>query len=605
MSLRLASLPASLLALTAALSAQAGSLPLIDHFNDGVLDTTKWGTLTPYSNSSVLETGGACRLTNRGILHTKAQFDASVVGPYTVWAEYDDVYGCLGCTTDAVHVVVRTDLSQVNHCCGGVDNGIDLSISASNNSVNLSQLANGAAQQITSAPFTVTPGNTVVMEITDTGSEVHAKVWEAQDRSNTVSLSLTPLHGTPLGSRIAFFNRERVFANYSVDLDRVIVSCEGKVRFSRGTSLSSSEIGATGVTTIDANGDGRLDVVSASPVGGSVTYFENLGNAVFGAGIAIQALSVAEPRDVFAADIDGDGADDLLLASRLGNSVSWFRNQGFSTFGPEQLISMSVAASRRVQAADLDGDSDMDVLAVGAGATGVHLFENLGAGNFGPAVNVGGLSAPYDVHAADLDGDGDLDITALNIWGGRVMWYENQGALSFASGVLIDVIPSPAISLHADDVDGDGDTDLLTTSEGGSEVACYFNDGTGLFSAPTIVDGSLSSAYDVRTGDIDRDGHVDVIACGFGDDTIKWYANQGNGSFAPGKTITKRAGSVLGLCVEDLDGDEDPDVLSANFADDRVMWYENRTAPRACGTPVLNLPGASPGAGGTVQAESL
>ena len=66
-------------------------------------------------------------------------------------------------------------------------------------------------------------------------------------------------------------------------------------------------------------------------------------------------------RSVFAADLDGDGDMDLASASLDDDKIVWYENtDGKGTFGSQQIVSTS-DGSRSVFAADLDGDGDMDL----------------------------------------------------------------------------------------------------------------------------------------------------------------------------------------------------------------------------------------------------
>jgi hypothetical protein len=64
---------------------------------------------------------------------------------------------------------------------------------------------------------------------------------------------------------------------------------------------------------------------------------------------------------VHAADIDGDGDNDLLSASNRDDKIAWYENfEG--EIGSQQIISVDANQPESVHAADLDGDGDLDVL---------------------------------------------------------------------------------------------------------------------------------------------------------------------------------------------------------------------------------------------------
>ncbi len=87
--------------------------------------------------------------------------------------------------------------------------------------------------------------------------------------------------------------------------------------------------------------------------------------------------------------------------------------------------------ARSVAAADLDGDGDQDLVSANTGIHNLTVFFQGSPGSFAPAPLVlGGLgitNIPFSVAAADLDGDGDQDLISANanssnltvFWGGR------------------------------------------------------------------------------------------------------------------------------------------------------------------------------------------
>ena len=64
---------------------------------------------------------------------------------------------------------------------------------------------------------------------------------------------------------------------------------------------------------------------------------------------------------VYAADVDGDGDMDVLSASYADDKIAWYENDGSEGF-TEHAISTSADGAISVFAADVDGDGDMDVL---------------------------------------------------------------------------------------------------------------------------------------------------------------------------------------------------------------------------------------------------
>ena len=73
------------------------------------------------------------------------------------------------------------------------------------------------------------------------------------------------------------------------------------------------------------------------------------------------STSADKARSVHAADVDGDGDMDVLSASDEDDKIAWYENDGSESF-TEHVISTSADGAFSIYAADVDGDGYMDVL---------------------------------------------------------------------------------------------------------------------------------------------------------------------------------------------------------------------------------------------------
>ena len=351
--------------------------------------------------------------------------------------------------------------------------------------------------------------------------------------------------------------------------------------------ISTNADGAWSVIAADVDGDGDIDVLSASGTDNKIAWYANTdGLGTFGAQQVI-STNANGARSVRAADIDGDGDIDVLSASLVDAKIAWYENtDGQGTFGSQQIISINANGAQSVHAADVDGDGDVDVLCAchyTTFFTSINKFawyENIdGLGTFGAqqVISTTALGSKT-VFTADVDGDGDLDVLSASQYDDKIGWYENtDGQGSFGSQLTISASADAAQSVHAADVDGDGDVDVLSASLFDDKIAWYENtDGQGTFGPEQVLSTNADGAQSVYAADVDGDGDIDVLSASRFDDKIAWHENtDGLGTFGPEQVLSTNADSAGSVYAADVDGDGDIDILSASALDNKIAWYEN------------------------------
>jgi hypothetical protein len=365
--------------------------------------------------------------------------------------------------------------------------------------------------------------------------------------------------------------------------------------FATPRTLNTNIDGPEAIELGDIDGDGDLDLAAAIYGGTQLVWYENNGGGTFGSENVL-ADDTLRGQAIQFADLDGDRDLDILAGAyfndeTLADKVVWFENtDGQGTFGREQFIARNdTVGVESVAAADLDGDGDQDVLSASALDSKVAWYENMGAGRFARQRHVtSDANAADSIFAGDLDGDGDLDVLAAGYSDNGVSWYQNDGRAIFGKERVITTHAERIQRVRAADLDGDGDLDALSASFRDNTIAWYRNsDGRGSFSPEIVINSRASGAVDVNFADIDRDGDIDVLSASITDATVAWYENlDGQGTFSAANVITRRAIGAEWVTTADLDADGDVDVLSASYQDGRVAWYENTDGQGTFGAAV-------------------
>jgi hypothetical protein len=360
-------------------------------------------------------------------------------------------------------------------------------------------------------------------------------------------------------------------------------SVNSYAQFGEQQIITTGALNARSVYSADIDGDGDMDVLSASEGDEKIAWYENTdGFGNFG----IQQIiteSLEDAIDVYAADLDGDGDMDVLAAAKQDDRIVWYENlDGLGTFGTQQIITTLTDGANSVYAIDIDGDEDIDVLSSSFNDNKIAWYENLdGLGNFGmqQIITTNALST-FVVYAEDLDNDEDMDVIATSTGEAEIIWFENVDGLgNFGAEQVITNNVLGILSVFAIDIDNDGDMDILSASLADDKVAWYENlDGLGNFGSQQIITTSLGGQNTVYAADLDNDGDIDVLSSAPGDNVIAWYENlDGLGDFGTPQIITTDIIGARGVFATDIDNDGDIDVLSVSSTDDKLAWYENLT----------------------------
>ncbi len=337
----------------------------------------------------------------------------------------------------------------------------------------------------------------------------------------------------------------------------------------------------------DMDGDGDNDIVVGSMFFPRISWLDNTN----GYGDFSLQRTVSDQGEgiisIFASDIDGDGDNDILSASRSENKIAWYENfDGLGSFSTQREITRFAMGAISVYSTDLDGDGDEDVISAAENSSSICWYENMdGLGNFSASNYIHTNFGVHSVLCSDLDGDGDSDvISAGALWEegmvdlfSAIRWSENMdgtGTFDQASTIIGGVETDRHYSaICCGDVDGDSDNDIIYSCEDYIEwgidnnFGWLENDGEGNFTTDHPID-AFTGTISLYCIDLDNDGDNDIITS-----STSWYENlDGAGNFSPARYLSGASASVASA---DLDGDGDNDVVNASFASNSVNWSRN------------------------------
>lgn len=323
--------------------------------------------------------------------------------------------------------------------------------------------------------------------------------------SNTVSILLGapggifnpgasyPTGNLPSGIVAADLNGDGVldlaFTNAGDNTVSILLG-NGDGTFRLGTTVSDPGIYPTRLVAADFNADGALDLAVINLCGpgtgtcypqaglgmpGSVTLLLGNGDGTF----TVSANSLGTgifPSAIAAADLNADGAIDLVIANQISNTLTLLMGNGDGTFTAAADVPTGGGPSA-IAVADFNNDGKLDLAVTNVVDETVSVFLNQNCGLPASSCTFPATNAlrtgrnPSAVSAADMNADGYADLVVLNASDSTVTVIMNNGA-AFAN--FIPVYPvtfstnaGGALGLAIADFNGDGRLDMATLSSSG------------------------------------------------------------------------------------------------------------------------------------------
>ncbi|MCC6389011.1 MAG: VCBS repeat-containing protein [Bryobacterales bacterium] len=271
-----------------------------------------------------------------------------------------------------------------------------------------------------------------------------------------------------------------------------IYSGKGDGTFRAAASYPAS---SASLTVADFNSDGLTDLAIASPKTGKVILFLSKAGGEFDPAIEYAVGSPAAGMVLTTADVNQDGAVDIVAAWDVSSSaetqvnILLGNNDGTFALSPAACLDRVpggyTADPGAMIAADLNGDGLPDLVIQGGFSYGIDrcslaVFIGAGGGEFQPPVHypcsrtsaVSANGSPAGLVSGDFTGDGKADIAALYVYvSGFVQIFPGNGDGTLQASAVHESadfrLPG---GIAAADLNGDGKLDLASAMPSGVYV---------------------------------------------------------------------------------------------------------------------------------------
>ena len=227
-------------------------------------------------------------------------------------------------------------------------------------------------------------------------------------------------------------------------------------------TITTGADGAYSVTTADVDGDGDMDILSASQNDDKIAWYENDGSQNFTQRVITTAADGA--TSVTTADVDGDGSLDVLSASASDDKISWYENTAVTTLdgapsftegGPAVVLDSDVIVS----------DDELDALNGGLGDyndASVTLARNGGANSEDNFSNAGLLGTLTQGGSLVYNGT-TIGTVTTNSSGTLVLTFNSNATSALVDSTLQSIAYSnnslaPPVSVQVDWTFDDGNS---------------------------------------------------------------------------------------------------------------------------------------------------
>lgn len=198
----------------------------------------------------------------------------------------------------------------------------------------------------------------------------------------------------------------------------LLQQANGSFANARSTVLTGEET-PLGLAALDANCDGKEDLVVANQASNTVSVLRSNGDGTFTVSQTLPGSQVGQgPIAVAAADFNRDGVTDFAVSNSVVplNNPSVRAFKGDCASGAFSTLSTARAGDlvSAIVARDFTGDGIVDIGLVNQTSNAVRVLTGVGDGTFRVNQSDAVSRMPIAIAAADFDGDGRYDAATAN-----------------------------------------------------------------------------------------------------------------------------------------------------------------------------------------------
>jgi len=315
------------------------------------------------------------------------------------------------------------------------------------------------------------------------------------------------------------------------------------------------------VTAGDLDNDGWRDLIATTQTGRIVVLY----GARTPFGVHQDFAAGSNPRDVAAADLDGDTFPDIAAANNGSGNTSVLLNAKDGSF-PAHTEYATPGYPTLVRFGDIDVDGHAE-LVVGtfspfvSDTNRVYVLEGLAGGTFGPR-------RQFDPFVQDgiagialgrVDGDPYLDMVDTHFYTNAARIWLGDSTGGFTPVLPPIVTGAQPAGVQLVDLNVDGALDIIYPAFGTNNVQRLLGDGAGHFGTVASFPTAATGPLELARGDVDQDGKADFAVFHSTSHSITWLRGQDNGAFVASGTLSSTAAN--GLVFRDMNRDGIPDLV--------------------------------------------